>query len=69
MTKTTQQQINEAVDLAFNGLCCDGGHHKQWYLDQIARILLGNQYEQTKKDAKSGEDGPLTYDWEEGIAP
>ena len=23
-------------DLVIGGLCIDGGHHKQWYLEQIA---------------------------------
>ena len=37
------------------GLCTDGGHHKQWYLEQIAKEL--------------GLEVPGTDVREEGIAP
>lgn len=71
----------------------DGGHHKQWVIDQTARILNGapveivearwdsglaeyrvsvgtcDAYVAWVADMKSGEDGPNTYDWEEGIPP
>jgi len=71
----------------------DGSHHKQWLIDQIARILNGapvhvvearweggeteyrisvgtcDGYTTWIKEMKDGEDGPETYDWEEGIAP
>ena len=35
---------------------------------QKARNRQG-AYEQIVKDAKSGEDGPDTYEWDEGVAP
>ena len=72
----------------------DGGHHKQWVLDQVARILLGTpvhvtlakwengqqeeryhigepsaEYTEWVAQMKAGEDGPNTYDYDEGIAP
>jgi hypothetical protein len=72
----------------------DGEHHKQWVIDQVARILLGTpvtvvlakwanghqeerfrtgeptvEYAEWVKRAKAGEDGPETYDYDEGIAP
>lgn len=46
----------------------DGGHHKQWVIDQVARILTGEGYEAWVKEMKDGEDGPETYEWDEGIA-
>jgi len=36
-----------------------GGHHKAWYIDQIARTLSGDGY----ADLIDG------LDWDEGIAP
>lgn len=43
----------------------DGTHHKQWVLDQIARICLGDQYEEWAKS-----DDPEEYDdWDPGTAP
>lgn len=51
----------------FGGI--DGEHHKQWVLDQIARVLTGNRYPRWVVEMKAGEDGPNTYSWDEGIAP
>ena len=71
----------------------DGGHHKQWVLDQVVRILTGcpeiegtaydtngveysytmlgesERYRKWLIDFRDGEDGPDTYEWDEGIAP
>ncbi len=62
-------RIDKALELArlFGGI--DGAHHKDWVIDQMVRALTGSDYEKFVKDAKSGEDGPETYDWEVGIAP
>lgn len=71
-----------------------GAYHKDWVMDQVARILNGTKpiiklakweggYEEYRVnlgkpsqgyldwvvDVKSGEDGPDTYDYSEGIAP
>ena len=35
----------------------------------MVRTLAGDRYEQIVKDACDGEDGPNTYEWNEGIAP
>lgn len=43
--------------LVKEALCTDGAHHKQWYLEQILKLMGW-----TEKD--------LSYRyWEEGIAP
>ena len=47
----------------------DGGHHKQWVLDQIARTLLADDYDAWVTKYEAGEDGPQTYGWDEGVAP
>lgn len=47
-------------ELCFEGLQTDGAHHKQWYLEQILKRVLGPEKYETLKDS---------YDWEEGIAP
>lgn len=47
----------------------DGGHHKAWVIDQVARKLLHDDYPAFVADAKSGPDGPETYNWDEGTAP
>ena len=40
-----------------------------WVIDQMVRALTGDGYEAWVKLQKDGEDGPNTYDWDEGIAP
>lgn len=47
----------------------DGAHHKNWVIDQAVRHLAGPYYEELIAAYKAGEDGPETYEWNEGIAP
>ena len=47
----------------------DGAHHKNWVIDQAVRALAGPYYEELITAYKNGEDGPDTYEWDEGIAP
>jgi len=57
-----QVDIRDIVSLVTSGLCTDGGHHKQWYLEEILRkIVVEEEFERLKND----ED----YGWEEGIIP
>jgi len=50
-------------DRTIDGLMTDGGHHKQWCLEQIL-ILLGVDLEMLREKLNQ-ED----YDWEPGIPP
>lgn len=56
--------MEEAIQLALDAIFTDGEHHKQWYLDQIVRVLVADdeEYQKLRKDAKD-------YGWDEGIAP
>lgn len=62
-------RIDNAIDIAvqFGGI--DGAHHKAWVIDQMVRALAGDDYESIVAIARSGEHGPETYEWDEGIAP
>lgn len=60
---------NKAIELAVRYGGIDGDHHKAWVIDQMVRILAGDSYEDIIKEAKSGEDGAETYNWNIGIAP
>jgi len=62
-------RIEEAIALAVRYGGIDGDHHKMWVIDQMVRILAGDRYAAIVKDAKAGEDGPDTYDWDCGIPP
>ena len=41
----------------------DGGHHKQWYLEQLLEMLGFD------KEAVRREEEKQDYSWEDGIAP
>ena len=63
------EKERKAIEFIFEWGGIDGGHHKQWTLDQVARILAGEDYERFVDSFKNGDDGPDTYEWDEGIAP
>lgn len=63
------ERERRAIELAVRCGGIDGAHHKAWVIDQMVRILAGDEYENVVRDAKAGEDGPDTYEWDEGIAP
>ncbi|MBR8182072.1 hypothetical protein KDW54_06625 [Burkholderia ambifaria] len=62
-------RIKRALDLAVRYGGIDGEHHKAWVIDQMVRTLSGSEYDELVRNAKAGEDGPDTYDWDIGIAP
>ena len=55
-----------AIIASYGGI--DGGHHKQWVLDQIVRVLA-DDYDDWVREYEDGEDGPKTYEWDAGVAP
>ncbi len=63
-----EEKIKKALDLIMDYGSIDGGHHKQWILDQVVRILV-DDYQSWIDAHNQGEDGPNTYEWDEGIAP
>lgn len=42
---------------------------KAWVIDQMVRALTGDDYPRWVAAYCAGEDGPNTYEWNEGIAP
>jgi predicted alpha/beta-fold hydrolase len=67
--KSEKERIDEAVALAVRYGGIDGAHHKTWVIDQMVRVLAGDEYQAVVADARAGADGPETYDWEIGSAP
>lgn len=53
----------KAREYAISGLGCDGGHHKQWFLEQVL-ISLGVDLDVLREEME--RDG---FSWESGIAP
>jgi hypothetical protein len=66
---TDADRIEIALDVITEFGQIDGDHHKTWVIDQVVRTLTGASYEQWVSAYQNGEDGPDTYDWDEGIAP
>lgn len=60
--------IGKALHYAVEGLMTDGGHHKQWYLEEILKAFGVDLDVLRKVMLEEDEDGD-SYDWEEGIAP
>ena len=66
-----QSRIGKAMTLIERYGGIDGGHHKQWVIDQVIRELLADDYDYDAwvKDMCNGDEGENTYEWDEGIAP
>ena len=65
----SKKRIDEAIEVAVQYGGIDGAHHKTWVIDQMVRALAGDDYDRIVAEACDGEDGPDTYEWDEGIAP
>ena len=57
--------VQEALTIAADGGCIDGAHHKQWAINQMVRVLIGDDAYQKWVSAIRAEG----YAWDEGIAP
>ena len=66
--RSNKKRIKRALKIINNNGSIDGSHHKMWVLDQVVRELA-DDYDEWVKKHKAGEDGPDTYEWDEGIAP
>lgn len=58
-----------ALELAMRYGQIDGDHHKAWVIDQMVRALAGDNYDAVIVEYCDGTDGPMTYEWNVGIAP
>ena len=52
-----KRKLSEIMEMARDGLVTDGGHHKQWYLEEIFKLAGGEITEEMQQS------------FEEGIAP
>ena len=68
---TDNERIQSAVALIEEYGGIDGGHHKQWLLDQVMRALLQEQYAAWREEYDNylDEDGNTYSEWDEGVAP
>lgn len=61
---TPLQRISRAALLASEGILTDGGHHKQWYLNEILKALIPTKAERGQILQYSAD-----YMGAEGVAP
>lgn len=57
----TDEEREIVKNLCVNGLSTDGGHHKQWFLEEIVKAL-GYDLEAMRQERYANG-----YSWEEGI--
>ena len=64
-------RVGKAKAIAMRYGSIDGELRKQWVIDQMVRALCGHadHYQGFIQVHNLGEDGPNTYEWDEGIAP
>lgn len=67
--QSAEQRSEAALEIANNYGGFDGAHHKMWVIDQMVRILAGDEYKAWVVSHCDGEDGPATYEWDVGIPP
>ena len=65
MAERNQSVIDRVTDLAIDALFTDGSHHKQWYLEEILRTILGIDGFESRMEALAAEG----YKYEPGIPP
>ena len=69
--KITEENIKDALEIAWSYGQIDGSHHKMWVIDQMVKVLCGSE-EKYKKWVEAYET-PLKdeeyYEWDTGIAP
>lgn len=65
-----EERIKEALNIAWKYGQIDGNHHKMWVIDQMVRVLCGNdeEYSDWVKTYKT-PDGENYWEWDIGIAP
>lgn len=61
-----QIRVDAAIQRILDGLYTDGGHHKQWALEEALKALLTPKQLERLKDREDEANDGL---WEEGIAP
>ena len=66
-----EERIQRALNIAWRYAQIDGSHHKMWAIDQMVRVLCGN--EKKYVDWVKAYETPITeddyYTWDIGIAP
>ena len=66
---TDKEKIKQAVDIAWQYAQIDGDYHKRWVIDQMVRVLLGEEKYKKWVEAYETPYGDDYWKWDVGIAP
>lgn len=66
---TDRKRIDKATKIAWQYVQIDGAHHKMWVIDQMLRILLGEDGYRKFLEAYQTVDAGDYYTWNMGISP
>ena len=69
-----KDKLKEIEDLVWRYGQIDGSHHKAWVIDQVMRIIKGDEYEEwvhsyEYQDVDNNPTVEKEYEWDPGIAP
>jgi hypothetical protein len=62
-------RINKALHLLYEHGQAAGEEHKQWLIDQVVRVLTGDDYPFWVKQYENPEGDEIMASWETGVAP
>ena len=63
-----KERLSEVYELVLEALTTPGDHHKQWYLEEILKTVVGEEnYHRVWEDFEDAKEGDEL--WEPGIAP
>ena len=65
---TDRKRIDKAAKIAWQYAQIDGAHHKMWVIDQMLRVLLGEDGYGKFIEAYETPYGEEYYTWDVGIA-
>lgn len=64
-----ESRVQKALEVAAEYSQFDGSHHKSWAIDQMVRVLTGNDYKSWVSNYEFAEKTQEEYVWETGVAP
>lgn len=59
--------VNVAIQVALDHAQCEEQQHRTWVIDQMVRILAGENYDRVIE--KYAAEHGLLYDWDTGVSP
>ena len=65
----TKKELIKLLKIVWQYAQIDGAHHKMWVIDQMLRVLLGQDKYGKFIESYETPDGEDYYTWDVGIVP